>query len=197
MNVLERFFEAIVGEEKRPKGIHVTSLVHDCLRRSYYQQKFGSFFSLKTMITFWIGKQLHRTKILNKNEFKLEWEGVVGSIDDFEDGVLIEKKTCTTTYRNPLDHHKRQVEYYSVLLRKNGFKFKEGRLIYINLVDKEVVEFPVSVRGLSTIADEMLEKKKVLEGALKSKKPPARSMSWLCNYCSFANICFGVDRGVK
>jgi len=191
MNVLERFFEAITREEFNREGIHVTALVHDCLRKCFYSQTMGNYFNLKTLITFWIGKQLHKTPILKQNEVPLKWEGIFGTVDDYEDGVLVEKKTCNTKYNNPLDHHKKQVEYYSVMLRKNDLPFKEGHIVYINLVDKEVTEFEVSVRDIKKIQEEMIIKKEIINKAIETGEPPKRHITWLCNYCEFANICFG------
>lgn len=190
MNVLEKFFLAINKKREETKGIHVTSLVYDCLRRSYYTIKYGEgFFDLKTLITFWIGRQLHKTRILASHELNLEWSGIVGTVDDFEEGILIEKKSTTFLPKEPMDHHIRQLEYYALLLEKNGYNVKECHLVYIDINNKDIKAFPVQFRPLNQIEKEIVEKKEILESHLLHNEIPDRQISWLCYYCNFASIC--------
>lgn len=192
MDIKEELFKAIVREqEKMPEGIHVTSLVYDCLRRGYYENKFEEgFFDIKTLITFWIGRAVHKTPIFSNHEMTLRWEGIVGTLDEYQDGIVIDKKTTTYLPKQANAHHIKQVEYYAWLLWKNGYPFKEGYLVYIDINEKDIVVFPVFIKDLITIENEILKKKKVLDEAMKNNIPPQRNIGWLCKYCNFASICF-------
>jgi len=192
MNIKEELFKAIMREEDdRSRGIHVTSLVYDCLRRGYYENKFEEgFFDMKTLITFWIGKAVHKTPILKNHELKLEWNGITGTVDEYQDGIIIDKKTTTYTPKSPNGHHIKQIEYYAVLLSKNGYRVREGHLIYININDKDIVVFPIKIRSLEDVEAEMVEKKIILENSIRDKTEPRRSPGWLCGYCNYAGVCF-------
>jgi len=195
MNIQEKIFEAIVDGPRR-EGIHVTELVYDCLRKGYYAHHYGEgFFDIKTLTTFWIGKALHKTKILKHNEMTLKWNGIVGTVDDYEKGVLIDKKTTTFTPKDPWKHHIKQLEYYALLLTKNNIPFKEAHIVYINITDKKFTIFPVKIRDFETIEKEIIRKKEIFEKALKDSKSPTRKVGWLCSYCSYASVCFG-DKNV-
>ena len=192
MNIEEKVIEAMNAKEPfEGKGIGVTNLVYDCLRRAYYTRTLGEFYDLHTLILFWTGRKLHETQILKEHELVLEWEGIVGIVDEYENGTLLEKKTCVSLPRTPNDHHVKQVEYYKVLLEKHGKPVNEAYLLYIDINNKEIRTFKVNMRPSNIIEKEMLERKEKLEKALKEGKPPERKVGWLCNYCNFASICFG------
>ena len=124
--ILEKFNKTMNWDQGERKSIHVSALVYDCLRRGYYDLKHGQSFDLSTLMTFWIGRKLHETPILKENEIALEYMGVKGSCDEYEDGTLVEKKTCKMLPRSPNDHHKRQVEYYAMMLGEQGKPVKEA-----------------------------------------------------------------------
>lgn len=192
MDIKEEMLKAIAREEtEMPEGIHVTSLVYDCMRRGYYDNTHEeSFFDLKTLLTFWIGRAVHKTPILSNHEMTLKWGGIVGTLDEFQDGIIIDKKTTTYMPKSPNAHHARQIEYYAVLLWKNGLVFKEGYLVYIDINNKDIEVFPVKTRPLPIVEAEMMKKKTLLEEAIKNNIPPKREIGWICNYCSYASICF-------
>lgn len=196
MNIKERILESINKQNKRREGIHVTSLVYGCLRRSYYEQTVGDgLFNLKTLLTFWIGRAIHMTPLLKEHELQLEFEGIVGTVDDFEpeEGLLIDKKTCKLIPKEAYSHHKKQIEYYIWLLKKNGHDVKKAYVLYIDIVNKKLELFPVFARNLDVIEKEILERKNMLLEALNNKEMPPRSMSWLCDYCSFSGRCFNAQ----
>lgn len=82
-SILEKLYESISRETVSREGeIHVSSLCYPCIRKSYYTIKHGrDFYNLKTLITFWIGRQLHKTQILSGSELPLKWNGIIGSAD--------------------------------------------------------------------------------------------------------------------
>lgn len=203
MNISERVLKAINKEERQLHGVHASALSYDCLRRAYYSQTMKEgYHDLKTLITFWIGRQLHKTPILKHHEMTLKWvtkDGmkIVGTPDDYEDGVVLDKKTCKKIPRSPNDHHKKQLEYYSVLLQNNGFECNEGHLVYIDIVEKNIQPFKVRFRPKEVIEKELLAKAKILHDALKNKKPPERVPGWICSYCGFASICYKGDENKR
>ena len=136
MEILERFYEAINRDNEPHEGIHVSSLCYDCLRRAYFTQLHGDgFFDMKTLVTFWIGRQIHETPILKEHEVPLEWNGIIGTCDDYEDGVLLEKKTCRAIPKQVYSHHIKQAEFYSLMLEKAGKPVKEAHIVYIDVAN--------------------------------------------------------------
>jgi len=140
-----------------------------------------------------VGRKIHETPILSENEIPLRWEGIIGACDDYEDGLLLEKKTCTQIPKYPMKHHVTQAEYYSIMLKHQNKPVKKAAILYIDIANKELKVFKAKMRNDHIIETEMLQKKNALEKALKENKPPERKIGWICNYCSFANICFKKD----
>ena len=195
MDILSRFYERI--QTHREPGIHVSNLVYDCMRRAYYEMTFGaSFNSLDTLVTFWLGHAVHSMPILKHHELPLEWNGIHGTCDEYEDGVLLDKKS-TTSERIPNeanDHHVRQVEYYKVMLEAMGMPVTEAHILYIQLPKPHSIrDIKVQLRSSDMVAKEMLQKKKLLQSSLEKNIPPPRVQGWLCNYCSFASVCWRTD----
>lgn len=189
--IAEKFMESIMKENRTLKGIHVSSLSYDCLRKAYYLQVFNNGFNdMKTLMTFWIGNQIHKSPILKEHEVALDYQGIIGSADEYEDGVLIEKKTCRQIPKTAYGHHKKQAEYYKFLLEKSGKPVKEIYILYIDVNNSDFKVFSVFPRCEASIETELMNKKKILEKALAEGKPPERNFGWLCKYCNFNSICF-------
>ena len=195
MDVMSRFYERI--QTHREPGIHVSNLVYDCIRRGYYEVLYGeSFNTLDTLITFWLGHAVHKMPILKYHELGMDWEGIHGTCDEYEDGVLLDKKS-TTSDRIPTeanDHHIKQVEYYKVMLEAKGMPVTEAHILYIQLPKPHHIrDIKVPLRQSENIRKELLQKKKVLQIALEKKIPPPRVPGWICSYCNFASICWKPD----
>jgi len=200
MDIKEKIYKAINKQEERAKGIHVSHLVYDCVRRGYYDMTHDNqFFNLNTLITFWLGRAIHTTPFLDQHEVKLEWEGIHGTCDDYGDGILLDKKTCTQIPRAANKHHVKQLEYYKVMMenREHRMGVDKAYVVYIDIANKKIEPMEAKMRKNETIEKEMLEKKAILDEAIKNNKPPKRNISWLCSYCNFANICFGEGENVK
>lgn len=193
LDIYSRILKKIT-EPKLREGIHVSSLVYDCLRRGWYHHHYGhGFYDLKTLIRFWIGKAVHEYPLLNRHHLELSWNNIYGEVDDYTEedgGIIFEKKTCKTYYRNPIQHHVRQLEYYVPLLVHNGYPVKEGYVVYINVADNDIYYFPVNIRPLKEIEKEMLVRRDILQRCIEENVLPPRNTSWLCRFCNFCMLCF-------
>jgi len=185
--------EALVEEHEKSGLISVTSLIYDCLRRAYYEDKIGSFYDKDTLETFWVGKAIHEKQLFDgEAELELQQEGIIGVIDEFIDGTLIEKKSVNIKTWNFIpDHYKKQLNYYYWLMEANGKKVENAFLIFIKKEpphDKKII--PVKLEPLEKIEKEILEKKEILLDALDRDIPPPQKFDWLCKRCPYASICF-------
>jgi len=187
----EKFNEGLFDQDHIPSGkISVTSIVYPCLRRAYYEKTLGQFYDIETAYDFWLGRAIHLANFLEQGEIELEWKGVVGRIDEYEKGTLVEKKTCKSLPSSPYEHHITQLEYYLVLCTHNSIPVTDLYLLYLEKKYPAHQFFKVNPRPIETIEKEMIERKTTLEKALKEGKAPPRKISWLCKYCPFAPLCF-------
>jgi len=194
--ILSPLYEAMMGElrgELGFEGIHVTDLIYDCYRLAWY--RFHSkevHLSLNSIITMWIGKKIHELKFLKYHEIPLVWEDIHGTPDEYEDGIIVEKKT--TGYmpeREALDHHVRQLNFYRPLLEHNGYPALRGVVLYIDVWKKTCKPFDVRfAQPLEEIENDMRERKKRLQSYIPLETPPPRFISWRCGYCAYAGMCF-------
>lgn len=192
--IVVRFYKALAWSERDRTVFHVTELSRECMRQSWYAHVHGGlgYFNVETLLRFGIGTGIHKIPILAQSELPLSWAGIHGTIDEYENGVILEKKHTSAKFpRSPQDHYVRQVEYYKVLLLKNDFKVTAAYILYINVDDPEIRVFPLSMRPTDEIENEMLFRKALLEDHIKKKIPPPRTMGWQCGYCNYASICFG------
>ena len=180
--------------EGRPGGIEVTEITSECLRRSYYNRKFGQVYESDSALRMFIGKAFHEVPIYGQHELKLEWEGITGVIDEYDPqtGVLLEKKTTRGGLpKQPHSHHVRQVEAYAVLLTKNGYPFTDAYIVYFDVGEGSLRVFPVEfTRPIDLIALELEERKRVYEKALREETPPPREPGWICDYCPWVRQCY-------
>ena len=202
-NAIESFIKtkllkAIVREIEANKPplekINVTDLTFPCLRHAYYSKIFREERRgrLPELLAVWIGVKLHETKIFEKSELELEYGGVYGRIDEYEDEILLEIKTTRAIPNKPYPHHVRQVSYYRVLLERNGYPVKFAIILYINVNSLNAKPFVIFFdQPLEEVEKEMMSRKEALERAIKdSKIPPAEPEEpWACDYCSFAYLC--------
>jgi len=182
----EKFLSAITRQPKRRSGIHVTALREECMKMSYlYHVKESPDFkpNKKNLLTFWIGRELHKTPILAQNELILDWNGILGSCDDYENGVLVDKKTCTSIPSQAKDQDARQVEYYALMLKKRGKIVNRVYILYIDINNKDFVFHRVKVRPYDEIEAEMISKRDILQKAKETGVIPPRTLNWKCKYC--------------
>ncbi|MEX0569364.1 MAG: Dna2/Cas4 domain-containing protein [Candidatus Njordarchaeota archaeon] len=188
-------------EKNKPplEKINVTDLTFPCLRHAYFAKKLypEQRARFPEIVAMWIGTKLHETKIFERNEVEVEFQGVYGRVDGYEEEVILELKTTRNIPAKPYPHHVKQVSYYRVLLERNGYPVKFAVILYVNVNSLETKSYIVLFdRSLEDIEKELIERKNMLEKALKENKipPPRPEESWACDYCSFAYMC-GVQIG--
>lgn len=190
----EAFYKALYQDviQDRSKEIHVSDLIYDCLRRGYYSKILKPRTKLETVMTFWIGQKLHETPVTEAHEVSLEWNGIHGTMDEYLDGIIIDKKTTRSIpKRSVYPNHKKQLEFYQVLAVNNGYEVTGGAMLYIDVAEKKVKVMKVRLRKPETVEAEMMEKYYVLAECLEAGEPPARGIGWTCNYCDWNSECFG------
>lgn len=202
---LEKLYNSLKGNTaERKQGIHVSDLVYKCPRRAYYNHMMPPSMDLKGAIRVWTGIELHKTPLMEHSELTLEWNGIVGTIDEYENGFLMDKKTTRSvpTYYNRSrkekvvtlrDHHKLQLEYYKVLLEENNYPVTEGGILYIDVNEAEVWFGRANfTRSNEEIKKEMISRKNAIELFLNARKlPPYNNETrWMCmGYCPFQQQC--------
>lgn len=206
--IIEHFYRALFAEStyhQPPGTVSVTSLSFPCLRRAVLDLLLPKReIDPEGLIRTWIGRKLHETLILGKKgEIEVSWSGVFGRVDEYDpdEGVLLEKKTTRSPPSEPREHHVTQVEYYKVLLEHNGMPVSRAYIAYIDVDAATIKAFPVPMRPMEEIEEEMLEKKsKVLECVSMRILPPRevgfweeRSKRTYCSYCSYFVDCFASD----
>jgi len=211
--LIEKFHQAITKEAQKEEEFHskglpsVTGLCYDCLRRAYYSITYPEvIIDPGGAIRTWIGRKLHETSILGgEMEVELMYppeNGVVGRIDEYKDGLLIDKKTTRHTPREPYLHHITQIEYYWFLCEKNEMPVEMAAIIYINVDTAEIAVYPIELtRDLKEIEEELMTKYHIVMNALKTGiLPPRKMRTWepgsnrlVCNYCPYYGICMRED----
>jgi CRISPR/Cas system-associated exonuclease Cas4 (RecB family) len=211
--LIEKFHQAITREAEEDEELHskglpsVTSLCYECLRRAYYSITYPEIIiDPGGAIRTWIGRKLHETSILGgMMELELRYpkeNGIAGRVDEYKDGILIDKKTTRRIPKEPYEHHITQIEYYWLLCERNGFPVKMAAIIYINVDTAEIGVFPINFkRSLDEIEKELLQKYDIIIKALKTGiLPPRKMRTWepegnrlVCEYCSYYSICMRED----
>jgi len=191
-SIIEKFLEAIARDEKpRKPGLHVSDLSRDCLRASWYRLRLGDFQTPHTIMNFWRGRKLHETRILQHHELevtcKLQNKEVHATIDEYENGLLLDKKTCTETPKEVPPETVRQLEYYTFVLRWNNFEVNQIQVLYLDILKNRTQLFTITPRDTEQIESEMLTRKQMLDGT----EPPPRNMhDPYCPYCPYGVQCF-------
>jgi len=193
--VEQLFHDAIckyISQRRKPDKIHVTDLVHECLRFSYFLHKELPKWKMSEAISLWIGQVIHEFKLgLKYHEFEVEWNGIVGYVDEYDPdlGLVIEKKTCKELPRAPYEQHVKQVEYYYYLLKKNNYKVNDIFILYIDVANNDIRVFRVIPRDLLIIEKEILEKANLLKSFLEANTPPPPIATRFCRVCPFYVLC--------
>lgn len=195
--VVEGVYTSLVREVSEPddwykEGIHVNELIYDCLRRAYFARIIGGIYDMDSVIRMAIGSVIHAAISFPKGEkeLRLECEGIRGSIDEYVSGIVIEKKTCRHTPKEPNEHHVKQAEYYAWLCTRTNHPVTGVVIVYVNVDTTEVVAFPITPRPIEIIEAEIIEKRDILRNALAAKVPPPRVVGWTCRYCPYVLPCF-------
>ena len=184
----------------RKKETHVSTIKHSCKRNRIIFQKLGlSLMRQKSIVKVWIGNRTHDFPVTEKHELRLEWKSIIGTVDEYEDGFLVDKKTTREIPKRPYSDHVKQVEYYRVLLQENGYPVMAAAVCYIDVNEAVIEVLPVNLkRSIETVKAEMLEARDELLEAVKEDKLPPRLLNWLCwDFCEIFQICFLPDKVIK
>jgi len=144
-----------------------------------------------------IGTALHdKIRILEVQEMSLEWEGIrTDGVDDYDPktGIFIDKKfTWGPPSWNIWPSNKLQLEYYKTLMIKNDMLATHGFIVYFDLSNPRVhVRYGKNMRSTDVLAKEMLEKRDILNKAMKTGVLPERKIGKDCSFCEYARTCLG------
>ncbi len=194
MDVLKRFQQAVDGSLSVRRGaeLHISDLVHTCPRKIYtniISRKNPKPLEWGTKLRFWIGNAIHEPPILKHHHLKLVWEGIHAEVDEYEDGIVLEKKHTTYLSDRLPKHYERQGEYYKAMLVKCGYPVEEVHVLLIDIVAPDAKDFLVQTRAVDEIAKEILFKRDLLNYSLKFCLFPAAIRGDDCKYCGHAEAC--------
>jgi hypothetical protein len=174
--------------------VHVTEIANDCLAQSFFNRKYPERpYNIEDMMKSFCGKALHAIPMTAKHELRLEWEGIIANLDEYENGVIFDKKFQWVEFERTKisKRHKLQGEYYKVEVIKNGLPFKNVFIVYFLVMKPSMLPrtFKIETRKTDIIANEMLCRRDALLTAFASDVPPRPSPSWLCSTCRYLGLC--------
>lgn len=179
------------------KDIHVTDLVY-CLREAYYRKTDPQPPTETELMFFVDGSRRHfiiEDLSGQESEIEMIWNGVRGTVDIL-DKVPIEIKTTRANNALPT-HYFKQLGYYCAMQDS-----ETGLLLIQRLNNREAPwEFwrvKWTPQEIKTMKNEILEKRDLLEKALKTNDSAILPKSdlldddgkpWKCRYCKYVEKC--------
>lgn len=197
--ILEKFYESVFNYWQADSGnreheIHVTDLAAFCLRQSYLKKKYSHMFDLDSVMRMAIGQKLHEIPMYTpgEHEVDIEWNGIKGRMDEYHNGIIIDKKTTRDAPRAPTSYATKQLQYYRLMAERNGLEVHGAVVIYIDVNNAHARAYPVDVSAdLGKVEEELLGRRDILEMALETEILPPRQIGWYCDHCECAVLCFG------
>jgi len=208
---VERLFLRKVAEykkderEKRRNELHLTDLTEPCMRRVWFEKRDPLPDDPESLIRMWEGDMLHQMPLLKEHELELQYEDLKTRIDEYEDGVLIEKKFVSFIPRTQdelqryYSHYIKQVEYEALLLSLNDKPVKKAFILFVVRGEPEqgrppVIAFEVPI-NLEAIALRLAEELEAFRIMLNSERPPEipknfSPFEYPCSYCKYRSRCF-------
>ena len=199
--IIERYLEALHRQNEEdaewysPDSIHVSDLIPECERAVVLGKLFPRLPNIQSLLYMEDGRSKHSIALGDKHEFRVEWNGIRASIDDYDSvrGIIIEKKTTYTYKGIPRRNHILQLQYYAAILQDLGYEVRKGVLLYIKrTMDEMPVEFDYDLSNFDgeLIRREMLKKANDLRQKLKDRVLPKRNISYYCQFCRYSDLCF-------
>jgi hypothetical protein len=124
----------------------------------------------------------HEVPLLKEHELELEYKGVKTRIDEYEDGILVEKKFVNFVPRTREElakyysHYVKQVEYEALFLTANGREIRKAFLLFVKRGEPEegrppliAFEVPIDLNAITARFEEELAR---LKDVLASGVPP-------------------------
>jgi hypothetical protein len=192
--------------EKRRDELHLTDLTAECMRQVWFDKHDPLPTDPKYLLTMWQGAMMHQMPLLDEHELELEFEGVKTRVDEYEDGILVEKKFVSFIPKTQDElkkyyaHYIKQVEYEALMLTANDKPVKRAFLLFVCRGEPEasrppVIAFEVAL-DLDNIATRFAEEITAYKMMLASPTPPdiPRTYSpfdYPCTYCKYVARCFG------
>jgi hypothetical protein len=195
-------------EEDRRGEIHVTDLVDICPRRVWYEKRDPWPEGIEAVFRMAEGKLLHKLQLLAQSEFEIEYQGVKGRIDEYENGILIEKKfvdfvpNTIAEVQRYYSHYVEQVGFYAYMLVSLGHEFKQAFLLFVKRGEQNergrrpMKAFDVTgLINLDRVGELFNERKEMLLDALNSNEPPEipptfSAFDYPCSYCKYVSRCY-------
>jgi CRISPR/Cas system-associated exonuclease Cas4 (RecB family) len=195
-------------EEDRRNELHVTDLTDICPRRVWYEKKSPWPEGVEAIFRMAEGRQLHKIKLLAQSELEVEYRGVKGKIDEYESGVIIEKKYVDfvpNTLAEVQKYYSRyieQVSFYAYMLIQNGYEFKQAFLLFVKRGEQDergrrpLRVFEVTnLINLDRIEAEFKARKEFIEEILRADQPPEipptfSAFDYPCSYCKYSSRCY-------
>jgi len=192
-----RWFWGIARERARlyrPNIIHVSEVV-GCLRRAWYERRYGLVEAEPRHIVFAIGNGVHEAlqDYLGRRGWRAEVEvsvpisgfRLVGHADLFhpDTDTVVELKTTSKLPERPYHSHLLQLNSYIYML-----KARQGYVVYIQKRDGLVAVH--RHRWDPQLWRRVVERAKQLHKAILEKRPPRPEPGTLCNYCAHKWRCY-------
>jgi len=196
-------FRRILSEHyrmPRPHEIHVHEVVQ-CMRKSYYERKYGSsdfrHLSDTKCVILGLGLLTHeKLEELFAQTFNAQCEKVVmrdiivngikykvvGTIDILYDTTLIDLKTVNKIPDRPYSHHYYQLQLYMWLT-----DLYKSYIVYISKRRGTIRIYEV-IRD-NKVIDQLIERIHYYIACISSDTIPKREKSYLCNYCEYSLNC--------
>jgi len=210
---IERLFIKKVAEynrdeiNKRKKELHLTDLTAECMRQVWFEKHDPLPEDPDNLLRMWQGTMMHQMPLLDEHELELEFEGVKTRIDEYSDGLLVEKKFVSFIPKDQKElekyyaHYIKQVEYEALILTANGKEVKKAFLLFVCRGEPEsgrppviAYEVPLDMKSIALRFAEDVEAYKLM---LSSENPPEIPQAYSpfdypCNkYCKYRARCFG------
>jgi CRISPR/Cas system-associated exonuclease Cas4 (RecB family) len=195
-------------EEDRRDEIHVTDLTDQCPRRVWFEKRSPWPEGIDGIIRMAEGKLLHKLELLAQSELEIEYQGIKGRVDEYENGILIEKKFVDFVPNNIAEvqkyynHYVEQVGFYAYMLVNLGYEFKQAFLLFVKRGEQNergrrpLKAFDVtSLIDLNKIEAEFHGRKNNIKAMLDKGEPPEipptfSAFDYPCSYCKYAPRCY-------
>ncbi|MEM4342175.1 MAG: Dna2/Cas4 domain-containing protein [Candidatus Caldarchaeum sp.] len=196
-------------EPSRQTEIHVTDLCSPCLRRVWFDKKQPIPEDVENILRLTQGKAMHEVPFEDfEHEKEIEYRGVKGRIDEYANGVIVDKKfvdfvpSTIQEVQKYYSHYIKQLSLYALFLVENGLEFKQAFLLFVKRGDQtERGRRPAKafdVTGFINLDDVKTEFEKTLETlkqTLDSQDPPEIPASFSpfdypCSYCVYRTRCW-------
>jgi len=209
---VERLFLQKVAEynrsevEKRRNELHLTDLTAECMRQIWFEKHDPLPDEPENLLRMWQGTMMHQMPLLKEHELELEFEGVKTRIDEYGDGILIEKKFVTfipktfDELKKYYSHYIKQVEFEALILTANDREVKKAYLLFVCRGEPEpgrypvvAFEIPINIEEIASRFAETVEAYKIV---LSSENPPDMPRGFTpfdypCSHCKYRGRCFG------